>query len=165
MTLQVFIADDDHLAREQIRYLLAAQAGVHVAREFSTGWETVRAVQEEKPDILFLDVQMPDLDGFGVLRELSSSGVPEVVFVTAYDQYALKAFEVRASDYLMKPVDPRRFHETFEKVRQRVESQRETDSRQLGAPPPEEGKQDHPQRLAVPSGDRILFSLRTASSP
>ena len=159
MTLHVFIADDDHLAREQIRYLLAAQAGVHVVREFSTGWETVRAVQEEKPDILFLDVQMPDLDGFGVLKELSSNGIPEVVFVTAYDQYALKAFEVRASDYLMKPVDPHRFHETFEKVRRRIESQRETeaDSRLLSVNPASEGKLDHPQRLAVPSGDRILF--------
>lgn len=159
MTLCAAIADDDRLSRQQVSRLLSEEPGFRVTQELATGWEAVHAVREERPDVLFLDIQMPDLDGFGVLRELGAEGAPEVVFVTAYGQYALKAFEAGAADYLLKPLDPRRFHETLEKVRRRVEGS----SRPSPESPPSAGarraeNQRRPaNRLAVPSGDRILF--------
>jgi two-component system, LytTR family, response regulator len=116
--LRVVIVDDEPLARAMVRELLSAHAGVEVVAECANGFEAVKAVAELKPDLMFLDVQMPKLSGFEVL-ELLGQEVP-VVFTTAYDQYALRAFEVHAVDYLLKPFGAERFAEALSRARERL---------------------------------------------
>ena len=113
------IVDDEELARAILREYLAAHPEVEIVAECSNGFEAVKAVSELAPDLLFLDIQMPKLNGFEVL-ELIGQG-PAVVFVTAYDQYALRAFEVHAVDYLLKPFTPERLSEALDRARQRME--------------------------------------------
>jgi two-component system LytT family response regulator len=117
-TLRVAIVDDEAPARAILREYLGAEAGVEVVAECANGFEAVQAVANAKPDLLLLDVQMPKLDGFEVL-ELVERDVA-VVFVTAYDQYALKAFEVHAVDYLLKPFGPERLTEALQRARARL---------------------------------------------
>jgi two-component system LytT family response regulator len=116
--LRVVIVDDEPLARAVIREYLHAHADVEVVAECANGFEAVKAVAEQSPDLLFLDVQMPKLSGFEVL-ELIGRTVP-VIFTTAYDQYALRAFEVHAIDYLLKPFDQSRFSEALSRARARI---------------------------------------------
>jgi two-component system, LytTR family, response regulator len=118
--LRVVIVDDEPLARAVIREYLRAHPDVDVVAECGNGFEAVKAVAELSPDLVFLDVQMPKLTGFEVL-ELLGRDVP-VVFTTAYDQYALRAFDVHAVDYLLKPFDERRFSEALSRARTRVQS-------------------------------------------
>jgi two-component system, LytTR family, response regulator len=117
---RVVIVDDEPLARAVVREFLARHPGVEVVAECANGFEAVRAVTELAPDLMFLDVQMPKLDGFEVL-ELVGRDVP-VIFTTAYDQYALRAFEVHAVDYLLKPFGEERFAEALSRARQRLQS-------------------------------------------
>jgi two-component system LytT family response regulator len=116
--LRVVIVDDEPLARAVVREYLGSHGGVEVVAECGNGFEAVKAVTELSPDLLFLDVQMPKLSGFEVL-ELLGRDVP-VVFTTAYDQYALRAFEVHAVDYLLKPFSEDRFAEALSRVRERL---------------------------------------------
>lgn len=116
--MRVLLVDDEPLARQLLAELLAEVPEVEVVGEASNGFEAVRRVQELSPDLLLLDIQMPKLSGFEVL-ELLGEAAPAVVFVTAYDEYALKAFEVHAVDYLMKPVEPERLAEAIERARSR----------------------------------------------
>jgi len=116
--IRALIVDDEALARERVRTLLAAASGVTVLRECSGGREAVDAIIEEHPDLVFLDVQMPDLDGFQVLEAVGDDHLPAVVFVTAYDEYALRAFDVHAVDYLLKPIEHERFSRTLARVRE-----------------------------------------------
>jgi len=117
--LRVFLVDDEPLARTLLRVLLEPERDVRFVGE-CTGTEAVVAIEKTRPDIVFLDVQMPEVDGFQVLEKLGPERAPVVVFVTAYDRYALRAFEVHAVDYLLKPVDAARFHAAFEHARSRV---------------------------------------------
>src|ERR687887_2023884 len=117
-TLRVVIVDDEPLARAMVRQCLAAHPGVDVIAECANGFEAVKAVTELAPDLLFLDVQMPKLSGFEVL-ELIGRDVA-VIFTTAYDQYALRAFEVHAVDYLLKPVSAERLDEALARARERI---------------------------------------------
>jgi two-component system LytT family response regulator len=103
------IVDDEALARDRLRQLLEAEAGIDIVGECADGREAVAAIQAASPDLVFLDVQMPELDGFGVLEAIAGNAMPVIVFVTAHDQFALKAFEVHAVDYLLKPFDRERF--------------------------------------------------------
>lgn len=119
-TLRVVIVDDEPLARAVIREYLKPHTDVEVVAECGNGFETVKAVSELSPDLLFLDVQMPKLDGFEVL-ELIGRSVP-VVFTTAHDQYALRAFDVHAVDYLLKPFDEPRFAEALSRARARIQA-------------------------------------------
>jgi two-component system LytT family response regulator len=114
--LRALIVDDEPLARELLRAMLQVHDDVEVIGECGSGTAAVEAVRAEKPDLLFLDVQMPGLDGFEVLRELAPA-IPQVVFVTAYDQYALRAFEVHALDYLLKPFDEERLERAVQRAR------------------------------------------------
>jgi len=116
------LVDDEALARSFVRQLLAAHPDIRVLAECANGFEAVRAVAETKPDILFLDVQMPQLDGLEVLEliDRDAAGRPAVIFVTAYDQYALKAFDANAVDYLLKPFDRARFDRALERARTRL---------------------------------------------
>jgi two-component system LytT family response regulator len=116
--LRVAIVDDEELARRLLREYLAAHADVEIVAECANGFEAVKAVAEQDPDLLFLDVQMPKLTGFEVL-ELIGREIA-VVFVTAYDEFALKAFEVHAIDYLLKPIAPERLAEALARARQRI---------------------------------------------
>jgi len=115
--LRIVIVDDEPLARTVVREYAAAEAGVDIVAECANGFEAVKAVTELKPDLVLLDVQMPKLDGFEVL-ELIGGDVP-VVFITAYDQYALRAFEVHAIDYLLKPLSAERFQQAIARARER----------------------------------------------
>src|SRR5919199_87748 len=120
--IRAVIADDEPLARRGIRQLLGPHRDIAVVAEARNGRETLRALRELRPDLLFLDVQMPDLDGFDVLREIGAKSMPAVIFVTAYDEFAVRAFDAHALDYLVKPLVESRFNEAIERVRYRLRS-------------------------------------------
>ena len=122
MPLRVLIVDDEPLARQELQYLLESAGDLEVVGVGGNGIEAVDLIRTHKPDLVFLDVQMPGLDGFGVLKKLleKKMRLPQVVFATAYDQYAVRAFEVNAVDYLLKPFDRARVGKTLEKARARV---------------------------------------------
>jgi two-component system LytT family response regulator len=122
-SIQVLIVDDEPLARKRIRRLLQGEREIEILGECANGREAVAAIQRQAPDILFLDVQMPELDGFGVLEAVGAETIPAVVFVTAYDQYALRAFEVHALDYLLKPFDQERFQVALQQARRQLQRQ------------------------------------------
>jgi len=120
----VLVADDEPLARRRILRLLRAEPGVEVVAECKGGRSAVEQIRARNPDLVFLDIQMPDLDGFGVIAEVGPERMPSVVFVTAFDQYALRAFEVHALDYLLKPFEAERFHSTLVRARANLSPQR-----------------------------------------
>src|SRR3954465_9661459 len=122
--LTVIVADDEKIARRRLVRLIEETGEAEVVAACSGGRETVEQVVELQPQMLFLDVQMPDLDGFGVLQELSGKASPATVFVTAFDQYAVRAFDVHAVDYLLKPFDTARFREAFDRAKERTLGQR-----------------------------------------
>src|SRR5919106_5016001 len=119
--IRTLIVDDEPLARERIRALLTEQPDVEVIGEARDGEEAVQMILSHEPDLVFLDIQMPKMDGFEVIRTVGADNMPLVVFVTAYDQHALKAFEVRALDYLLKPFDRERFTEALQRARKQIE--------------------------------------------
>jgi len=123
MSLSAIIVDDEQLARDELAYLLR-DLDVDVVAQGKNGVEGVNLVKELSPNLVFLDVQMPGLDGFGVIKKLLDKKVtlPQIVFATAYDQYAVRAFEVNAVDYLLKPFDKKRVAKAVEKARQKLES-------------------------------------------
>jgi len=125
MSLSAVVVDDEQLARDELAYLLKSAGDVDVVAQGKNGLEAVSLVKEHNPDLLFLDVQMPGLDGFGVIKKLLDKKValPKIVFATAFDQYAVKAFEVNAVDYLLKPFDRKRVAQSLQKAR----AQQETD--------------------------------------
>jgi two-component system LytT family response regulator len=118
--LSTVIVDDEELARRGIRSRVRRMDGLSIARECENGREAVDAIRACDPDLVFLDVQMPGLDGFDVIDALGPDQMPVVIFVTAYDQYALRAFDAHALDYLLKPLDEERFREAVERARERV---------------------------------------------
>lgn len=122
MSLTALIIDDEPLARQELQYLLEGAGGVEVLAQGTNGIEAVELIRTHRPDVVFLDVQMPGLDGFGVLKKLLDRKVslPQVVFATAYNQYAVRAFEVNAVDYLLKPFDRKRVLQTIEKAQNRL---------------------------------------------
>jgi two-component system LytT family response regulator len=128
--LRVLVVDDEPLARDGIRALLEADDEVAVVGE-ATGTDAAALVARTRPDILFLDIQMPEVDGFALLDQIGADAVPAVVFVTAFDRYALKAFEVHALDYLLKPFDDARFAKALAHAKERAYARRrgETDAR------------------------------------
>ena len=105
MKIRALIVDDEPLARERLRSLLQDESDIELSGEFENGTKAVDAIRKDAPDLLFLDVQMPEMDGFGVLQAIGPDRVPAVIFVTAYDEYALRAFDANATDYLLKPFD------------------------------------------------------------
>lgn len=119
--IRVLIADDEPLARERLASLVADHADVEVVAECGDGREVLALLARLAPDLAFLDIQMPELDGFDVLEALAPAHRPAVVFITAYDEYAIRAFEVNAVDYLLKPVIPARFEEALARARTRLD--------------------------------------------
>lgn len=121
--MKILIVDDEPLARERIREMLKNEPQIEFITEAADGGEAVALIRSQKPDIVFLDIQMPNMDGFEVLEKLDAKRagtIPAVVFVTAYDRHALRAFEFHAIDYLLKPFDRQRFAETFNLVKERI---------------------------------------------
>jgi two-component system LytT family response regulator len=118
--LHVLVVDDEPLARARIRELLKPDIDIGLIEECSDGFEAVSAVQDKMPDMIFLDIQMPEKDGFGVIEEIGVERMPVVIFVTAYDQYALRAFRVCALDYLLKPFDEKRFEQTLGRAKTQI---------------------------------------------
>jgi len=161
MKIRAIIVDDEPLARERIRTLLQAEKDVTLLVEAAKGEQGAAAIREHKPDLVFLDIQMPGMDGFEMLRSLGAGPLPLVIFVTAYDQHALKAFEVHALDYLLKPFKQTRFRETIQRVRQILESRQSADvSSRLAAllaAPPAEPVPERLTRIPIRNGDRTTF--------
>ena len=120
MKLRAIIADDEPLARERVRSLLAEEADMEIVAECANGAQTLKATQEHRPDLLFLDVQMPRLNGFEVLEALGPKQLPVVIFTTAHDEHAIRAFEVNALDYLLKPFTEARFKMAVRRVREQL---------------------------------------------
>jgi len=124
--VRVLIVDDEPLARRGVRARLARYDNVEIAGECDTGAAAVRAIRSLAPDVVFLDVQMPELDGFGVVEEVGAGAMPVTVFLTAFDQHALRAFEARALDYLLKPIDDERFSAAMDRAIDAVMQRRVT---------------------------------------
>ena len=166
--LRAVVVDDEPLAREEICYLLDEMGGVAVVAQAGNGPDAVEAVNEHEPDLVFLDVQMPanfgvrfrrsDLDGFEVAKRLVAAGPPvAIVFVTAYDQHAIEAFEVNAVDYLLKPVDSGRLEMAVQRVRQRRSSVRPLTDQLERIVQLVEERQGRREQVAVKVGERYLL--------
>src|SRR6202161_4653309 len=124
MPLSAVIVDDEQLARDELAYLLASAGDVNVVAQGKNGLEAISLIKEHSPDLVFLDVQMPGLDGFGVIKKLLDRKIPlpKIVFATALDQYAVKAFEVNAVDYPLQHVDKKRVAQAIQKARAKIEA-------------------------------------------
>ena len=157
------MVDDEFLARRRILRLLKGEADVEVVGECENGEEAVAAIHRTEPDLVFLDVQMPEIDGFGVLEAVGPANMPAVIFVTAYDQYALRAFDVHALDYLLKPFAPDRFAQALGRARAALGSHAapgDTGKRLAALLDELRGQGRWLDRLAVNEGGRVFF-LRT----
>ncbi len=160
MAIKTIIVDDEPLAREKLRGFLERESDVEIVGECRDGREALETIEAEKPDLVFLDVQMPEMDGFEVLENLEPDALPTVIFVTAYDQYALKAFDVHAVDYLLKPFDRQRFGEALGRARSEHERQQVGDvKRQLLAllQEVESRRETYPTRLVIKTSGRVVF--------
>jgi two-component system LytT family response regulator len=160
MTLRTLIVDDEPLAREKLRSYLEAEVDIEIIGECRDGREALLAIETDRPDLVFLDIQMPELGGFEVLENVEPENLPAVIFVTAFDQYALKAFEVHAIDYLLKPYDRERLRQALDHAR------RESERRELGEMQQqlralltdmEKQKPQFAERLVVKSAGRVVF--------
>jgi two-component system, LytTR family, response regulator len=155
--IRALIVDDEPLAREGMRLHLGEHSEIEVIGESDDGATAVMMIRDVKPDLVFLDVQMSGLDGFGVLRAIGTEHMPIVVFVTAYDQFALQAFEAHAIDYLLKPIDPDRLDTALERVRNQLEGQarRDRDDRVLSLLSQVGGQPRFIERLVTRSDGKI----------
>jgi two-component system response regulator LytT len=161
--LRTIVVDDEQLGRDEVCYLLGQAGGVEVVGQASNGVDALRLVGELAPDLLLLDVQMPGLNGFEVARRVIEADLrPQVVFLTAFDQYAIDAFAVNAVDYMLKPVDVARLHEMLARVRRRVETEQ---AAKLPLSPADlervvaavQARQDRRDQLAVRVGERFVL--------
>ncbi len=159
MTLSALIVDDEQLARDELAYLLKGAGDVNVVAQGKNGLDAINLIKEHSPDLLFLDVQMPGLDGFGVIKKLLDKKValPKVIFATAFDQYAVKAFEVNAVDYLLKPFDKKRVAQALQRAREQMsptssQDRLETLVRML------ETQRQQPAKLLIKAAGRMLLA-------
>ena len=156
--LRVVIADDEPLVRERVRTLLATRADVTLVAECADGAAALIAIQDLEPDVALLDVQMPELDGFEVVDALPPERRPAIIFVTAYDEYAVRAFDINAVDYLMKPLEPPRFHAALDRVSTRRNAPASAPQPELAALLREvRALRGYGERLVVRDGDRVSF--------
>jgi DNA-binding LytR/AlgR family response regulator len=162
MSISAVIVDDEQLARDELMFLLKSAGDVEVVAQGRNGLEAVNLIKEHNPDIVFLDVQMPGLDGFAVIKKLIDKKirVPQVVFATAFDQYAVKAFEVNAVDYLLKPFDKKRLTEALQRVRRKADSTTPSSDRLDALVKMLQDKQQqkgHPQKVLIKSVGRLFL--------
>jgi two-component system, LytTR family, response regulator len=164
MTIRAIIVDDEELARRGIRSLLARESDVEVTAECSTAREAIQTIRTQAPDLMFLDIQMPEHSGFEVIESITRDYCPHVVFVTAFDDFAVRAFDVHALDYLLKPVNEQRFQVAMQRARGAMSSTRnESIARRLALLAADVGTAglrpdpiDQPDRIPVKSGGRIV---------
>ncbi|HEY5884924.1 MAG TPA: LytTR family transcriptional regulator DNA-binding domain-containing protein [Pyrinomonadaceae bacterium] len=159
--IRALLVDDEPIARRGIRQQLQSESDVEIIGECVNGQEAVAAIRTHAPDLVFLDVQMPLLSGFGVVEEIGADQLPAVVFVTAYDEHAIRAFEVNALDYLLKPIEPSRFQKTLNRVRDQL--RRSTDNKKMSAlldllenPDSVFKKDSYLERVVIKENDRVL---------
>jgi two-component system, LytTR family, response regulator len=171
MPVRTLIVDDERMARKRLRTLLAADADVDIVGECTNGRDAVTAIHDQTPDLVFLDVQMPELDGFAVVHAVGVQRMPVTVFVTAFDQYALKAFEAHALDYLTKPFDRERFDTSLGRAKQQVQLRLSAKPSAVAGPlrEPElnarlvallselERRQQYAERVMVKTAGRVVF--------
>src|ERR1044071_4738907 len=157
--IRALIVDDEALARKFIRRMLKDDRDFEIIGECGNGKEAVAMIRKENPDIVFLDVQMPEMDGFAVLESIGIERLPEIIFATAYEQYAIRAFELHALDYLLKPFDQARFKDAIKHAKERVRSERQNDGRmQISALLESiKNKPQYLERLVIKAGGRITF--------
>ncbi len=153
--IRAMIIDDERLARQELRSLVEQMEGVQLVAESGKPEEALNLIDRENLDLIFLDIQMPGLTGFELLDEIEGKA-PEVIFVTAYDEYALKAFEVNALDYLMKPVEEQRLKDAVKKVTAKIEERKER-KEQAEADPQNEGQLDIKDQVFLKDGDKCWF--------
>jgi len=158
-TIRTVIADDEGLALKKLRIFLNSESGVNVVSECQDGKQAVEAVQTYRPDLLFLDIQMPDLDGFEVLGQIPEQQMPIVIFTTAYDRYAIRAFEAHALDYLLKPFNQARLHRALERARNELLKSHEegVKSRILDLLNATKSESKSFQRLVIRTAGRVVF--------
>jgi two-component system LytT family response regulator len=157
--IRTLIVDDEPLARRRLRRRLNQHADVDIIGDCANGREAIAAIREQAPDLVFLDVQMPEMDGFAVMDALEAERMPLVIFVTAYDQYALRAFEVYALDYLLKPFDRQRFDKALQRAKSRLQTEKgsEINQRTLALLEEIKARTSHIERLIVKAGGRAFF--------
>jgi len=157
--IRTLIVDDENLSRKKIRTLLERETDIEIVGECSNGPKAVSAIQKLSPDLIFLDIQMPGMDGFRVLETIGNERMPAVIFVTAYDQYALRAFDVHALDYLLKPFDRVRFQTALQRVREHSQRTRNNDLNQRLQDLIKDMKAERKylDRLVIKSGGRVFF--------
>ncbi|HEX8921463.1 MAG TPA: response regulator [Pyrinomonadaceae bacterium] len=157
--IRTIIIDDEPLARRGIRAQLKDEADIEIIAECGNGRDAIRLIENEKPDLVFLDIQMPELDGFGVIEALGIERLPAIVFVTAYDKYALRAFDVHALDYLLKPFDPERFATALARARVQIERKEISDlSERLQSLIDDlKPNRKYSERIVIKSAGRIFF--------
>lgn len=159
--IRTLIVDDEPLARERLASLLRQEADIELVGECRDGEQAVHAITDHTPDLVFLDIQMPDMSGFEVIEAVGTDRMPLVIFVTAYDQHALRAFQVRALDYLLKPFDRDRFVEALQRARGQLQREETGDiGRRLLALVKDLRRDQRTERIVVKSGGRLFF-LRT----
>jgi two-component system LytT family response regulator len=158
-SIRVLLVDDEPLAREMLREMLDGDPDVRIVGESCNGREALEAIRAEAPDLIFLDVQMPEVGGFEVLESLGKEKLPYVIFVTAYDKYAVRAFEVKALDYLLKPFDQERFDISWQRAKTQLANDRNggTDQRILSLLEELKAGNRYLERLVIKAGGRIYF--------
>jgi two-component system LytT family response regulator len=157
--IRTLVVDDEPLARERLNGLLFGEPDIEVVGHCRDGEEAVTSIVDLSPDLVFLDVQMPQMNGFEVIEAVGNERMPLVIFVTAYDQHALKAFQVRALDYLLKPFDRERFSEALQRARKQIEREETGDLGRRLLALVKDLRKDQPraERLVVKSGGRLFF--------
>jgi two-component system LytT family response regulator len=157
--IRTVIVDDEELGRDRIQSLLEMQPDVEIVAVCSDGPSAVETIERTQPDLVFLDVQMPGMDGFEVIENLDPSRLPSVVFVTAHDGHAIRAFEIHALDFLLKPFDQTRFEKALERARSQVEKAKGPviDSRLVSLLEELREERKYPERLIVKSSGRVFF--------
>lgn len=157
--ITALIVDDEPPARSLVRRLLASHREIVIAGECESGLEAVAAIRAHAPDLIFLDVQMPELDGFGVIEALTDERLPHIVFITAYDQYAVRAFEAQALDYLLKPFDRERFEQALHRALQHIRNEQSGDAteRILAVLAEQQREARHAERFVIKEEGRVFF--------
>ncbi|HYV07418.1 MAG TPA: LytTR family DNA-binding domain-containing protein [Blastocatellia bacterium] len=158
-SVRTLIVDDESLARERIRDMLSNDPEIEIIGECTNGEEAIKAIASDVPDLVFLDVEMPGVDGFGVLEALPTDCIPTIIFVTAYDQYAVRAFEVYALDYLLKPFDQERFDRALKRAKAHLSNERAENLSQriLNALEEIKTKPVHLERLVIKMNGHVFF--------
>ena len=157
--IRTLIVDDESLVRERLRSMLATDPAIEIIAECYNGRDAIEAINLHSPDLVFLDVEMPGIDGFGVLEALQPDRIPTIIFVTAYDQYAVRAFEVYALDYLLKPFDQERFDKALDRAKTQISSERSDalSQRILSALEEIKTRPVHLERLVIKMNGHVFF--------